>query len=86
MSILPVSLIQVVSAVLDIYTFILIARALLSWVNPDPYNKIVQFLYQITEPVLAPVRRVVPTMGGLDLSVLIVLIGIQILRSAIFRL
>ena len=80
---MPVSLVQVLSAILDVYTVILIARALMSWFNPDPSNKVVQFLYQVTEPVLAPVRRVIPTLGGLDLSVVVVLIAIQILSSAI---
>lgn len=80
---MPVSLVEVLSAILNVYTFVLIARALMSWVNPDPENKIVQFLYQVTEPVLAPVRRVLPSFGGLDLSVLVVLIVIQMLGSAI---
>ena len=77
----PISLIQVLGAILDLYAFILIARALISWVSPDPRNKIVQFLYQITEPVLAPVRQVVPPIGGLDLSLVVVLIVIQVLRA-----
>ena len=82
MSAVPISLVQVLAAILDLYTFILIARALISWVSLDPRNKIVQFLYQITEPVLAPVRRVVPPIGGLDLSLLVVLVLIQVLRAS----
>ena len=77
----PISLIQVLGAILDLYAFILIARALISWVSLDPRNKIVQFLYQITEPVLAPVRQVAPPIGGLDLSLVVVLIVIQVLRA-----
>ncbi len=77
----PISLIQVLGAILDLYAFILIARALISWVSPDPRNKIVQFLYQITEPVLAPVRQVVPPIGRFDLSLVVVLIVIQVLRA-----
>ena len=77
----PISLIQVLGAILDLYAFILIARALISWVSPGSRNKIVQFLYQITEPVLAPVRQVVPPIGGLDLSLVVVLIVIQVLRA-----
>ncbi len=83
MSVVPISLTQVLVAILDLYTFILIARALFSWFNPDPRNKIIQFLYQITEPVLVPVRRVIPPIGGLDLSILVVLIIIQILRNMV---
>ncbi len=77
----PISLIQVLGAILNLYAFILIARALISWVSPDPRNKIVQFLYQITEPVLAPVRQVVPPIGRFDLSLVVVLIVIQVLRA-----
>lgn len=72
---------DVLSLVLTLYTWILIARALVSWVSPDPYNPIVQFLHRVTEPVLAPVRRRLPGYGtGLDLSPLIVIIAILFLR------
>lgn len=57
---------------LTIYMWIIIARAVISWVNPDPYNPIVRFLYQATEPVLAPIRRRLPMMG-IDFSPLIVI-------------
>jgi YggT family protein len=66
---------------LTIYLWIIIARALLSWVNPDPYNPIVRFLYNITEPVLGWVRRRVPLIfGGLDLTPLLVLLAIIFLQ------
>ena len=61
---------------LTIYMYIVIARALISWVNPDPRNPIVRFLYNATEPLLYRVRRAVPYMGGMDFSPLIVIIGI----------
>ena len=55
--------IQVVSVVLQVYSYVLLARALISWIpNLDPYNPIVQFLYQITEPVLEPIRKLVPPL------------------------
>ena len=53
-------LIRFVGWLLDIYSYIIIAAALISWVSPDPRNPIVQFLRQITEPVLGPVRRLLP--------------------------
>jgi YggT family protein len=66
---------------LTIYLWLIIARALLSWVNPDPYNPIVRFLYNITEPVLGWVRRRVPLIfGGLDLTPLLVLLAIIFLQ------
>ena len=66
---------------LTIYMYIIIARAIISWVNPDPYNPIVRFLNQVTEPVLFRVRRVLPAMGGLDLSPLLVLLAIIFLQK-----
>ena len=66
---------------LDIYMWLIIARAILSWVNPDPYNPIVRFLYNVTEPVLSYLRRRLPLVyGGLDLSPLAVLAAILFLR------
>jgi YggT family protein len=64
------------------YFWIIIARAVLSWVNPDPFNPIVRFLYRVTEPVLRPIRHRLPTMTiGLDLSPMVVLLAIYFLES-----
>ena len=71
----------VLGMVLTLYIYIVIARALLSWVNPDPRNPIVRFLYNATEPLLYRVRRVQPFMGGIDFSPLVVIIGIYFLQS-----
>ena len=75
------ALAYVLDFILTVYMYILIARAILSWVNPDPYNPIVSFLYRVTEPVLYRVRRVLPDMGGLDLSPLLVLLAIFFLQK-----
>jgi YggT family protein len=73
---------NLVNLVLIAYMWIIIARAVLSWVNPDPYNPIVRFLYRVTEPVLRPVRYRLPTMQmGLDLSPMIVLLVIYFLQQ-----
>ena len=93
------NLLWAVATVLDyilwLYMFIVIARAVLSWVSPDPYNPIVQFLYRATEPVLQPIRRWLPTGGfGIDFSPLIVIFAIwflqmflvESLRGVAFRL
>lgn len=74
------ALAQILNIGLEIYFWILIVRALISWVNPDPYNPIVRFLYQATEPVLGRIRRVLPMMGGLDLSPLIAILAIMFIR------
>ncbi|HYS43586.1 MAG TPA: YggT family protein [Geobacteraceae bacterium] len=71
----------ILKIVLNIYMWIIIGRALISWVNPDPYNPIVKFLYRATEPLLYRVRRVLPVMGGLDLSPLVVLLAIVFLQN-----
>ncbi len=61
----------------------LLIRALLSWVNPDPYNPIVQFLEKFTEPVLSPIRRVLPVSlkFGIDISPVIAFLAIMFIRS-----
>ncbi len=65
----------VIHYLLNIYMWLIIIRALLSWVNPDPYNPIVSFLYQVTEPVLYRIRRFLPIRGlGIDLSPILVFI------------
>jgi len=71
---------------LDIYSMIIIVAALISWVSPDPRNPIVMFLRQLTEPVLAPIRRLLPPRktGGLDFSPLIVIIAIQFVERVVF--
>ncbi|HEY4707600.1 MAG TPA: YggT family protein [Thermodesulfobacteriota bacterium] len=74
---------KILDMALTIYFWIIVVRALISWVNPDPYNPIVRFLYQVTEPVLARVRRFIPYTGGLDLSPLIVIFVIYFIQYAI---
>lgn len=78
--------ISILAGALRFYAFVLIARALISWFRPDPYNPLVRTLYNVTEPVLEPVRRIIPPLGGLDLSILIVLIGLQLLSGFLFSL
>jgi YggT family protein len=75
------ALATILNLALTVYMWVIIARALLSWVNPDPFNPIVRFLYNITEPVLSWVRRRVPVVfGGLDLAPLLVLLAIYFLQ------
>ncbi len=74
---------QVLNMLLSLYMWIIIARAVLSWVNPDPYNPIVRFINQATEPVLYQVRRYLPSFGGIDFSPIVVLLLIVFLREAI---
>jgi len=70
----------VLDMALTLYLFIVIARAILSWVNPDPYNAIVRFIHNATEPVLYRVRSKIPYLGGIDLSPLVVIAVIYFMR------
>jgi len=71
----------ILDLVLEFYMYVIIARAILSWVSPDPYNPIVQFLYKVTEPVLYPIRRWTGSYSsGLDLSPMIVILVIIFLK------
>jgi YggT family protein len=83
--VLPHNLVQFIGWLLDLYSYVIIAAAIITWVSPDPRNPIVQFLYKATEPVLRPVRNLLPPWktGGLDLSPLIVIIAIQFIERVI---
>jgi YggT family protein len=74
---------RVFDLVLTLYMWVIIARALISWVNPDPWNPIVQFLDRITEPVLAPIRRRLGWQVGIDLSPLVAILVIYFLQYAL---
>jgi YggT family protein len=76
------ALAKVLDTLLTAYMWIIIIRALLSWVNPDPWNPIVQFLYRVTEPVLRPIRRLIPTGNiGIDFSPLVVILAIVFIQN-----
>jgi YggT family protein len=84
------NLIAAVAHILDIaltvYMWIIVIRAVLSWVNPDPYNPIVRFIHQVTEPVMAPIRRWMPIRGlGIDFSPIIILLVIVFLQSFLVK-
>ena len=78
------ALANLIDLVLNAYLLIVIARAVLSWVSPDPYNPIVRFIIRVTEPVLGPIRdrlRLPTVAMGLDLSPMVVLLAIYFLKS-----
>ena len=78
-----VALARLIDLVLVAYMWLIIARALISWVNPDPYNPIVRFLYTVTDPVLYRLRRALPFLytSGVDLSPIVIVVGIYFLQS-----
>ena len=88
LSIIRIKLVQLVSTLLTLYMWVVIISALLSWVNPDPYNPIVRFLRNITDPVYARIRRLLPfvVIGGIDLSPVVVIVAVQILSALLDKL
>ncbi len=92
MNVLIVAIARILDLAFNIYIFIVIARALVSWVNPDPYNPIVRFLHNATDPVLYRIRRLLPFLqvGGIDLSpmALLILLSVcqQVLGTFLYRL
>ena len=83
---LIVAFARILDIVLTGYMWILIVRALLSWVSPDPYNPIVRALYSITEPLLSFLRRKFPLMAGsIDFSPMIAILGILFLQHFLVR-
>ncbi len=83
------NLIRAIAVILNwmlwIYMWLLVARAVITWVGPDPYNPIVQFLNRVTEPVLRRVRRLVPIPGQFDFSPLVVILGLVFLQLFVVR-
>ena len=77
---------RIIDMGLTLYMWLIIIRAIISWVNPDPYNPIIRFLYSVTEPVLYQVRRLIPMKGiGIDFSPIIVILVIVFLQSFLVR-
>lgn len=77
---------QVLDVVLSAYMWVIIIAALISWVNPDPYNPIVRFLHAVTDPVLRPVRRLIGyRLGPIDVSPMIVILAIMFIQRFLIR-
>lgn len=84
---LLVALARILDIILTLLYWLILIRAIISWVNPDPYNPIVQFLYKTTEPILYPIRRILP-LGfrfGIDISPIIAFFAIMFLKSFLIR-
>lgn len=81
------SVYQLVDLVFTLYSYIVIGRAVISWVNPDPYNPIVRFLHNATEPVLARMRRYLPLQfSGIDLSPIALLLALTIIEKLLLNI
>lgn len=69
-----------VGQLIGLYEIVLIVRIVLTWIPHNPYHPAVTFLYKITEPVLEPVRRVIPSIGGIDVSPIVVFIVLHLIK------
>ena len=87
LSTLLVAIANILNMVINLYIWIVIIAALISWVRPDPYNPIVQILYRLTEPAYAFIRRYIPTnFGGLDIAPLILILGLEFIQLFVVQL
>jgi YggT family protein len=78
------AIVNLLDFLFTVYMYVIIARAVISWVNADPYNPIVRFVYEATEPLLSRIRRFLPvSMGGIDFSPMILILAIIFLQSFI---
>ncbi|MBS1126998.1 MAG: yggt family protein [Nitrospirae bacterium] len=83
---LLIAVAKIIDTLLEIYKWVIIIAALISWVNPDPYNPIVRFLHAVTEPVFRPIRRLVGyRLGPIDISPIIVILAIIFIQSFLVR-
>jgi YggT family protein len=77
---------EIVNALLNVYYWVVIIAALISWVNPDPYNPVVRFLRIVTEPVMRPIRRLIGhRLGPIDISPIIVIFAIIFIQKFLVR-
>jgi YggT family protein len=83
-------LVPIINAIYYILLILIFARFILSWVRPDPYHPtwgpVLRFVYQATEPLLAPIRRILPATGGVDFSPMILLFALYFIRSFLFQI
>lgn len=80
------SLYYIVNVIFEVYTFLIIAQVLMSWIPHDRYHPIFRFIEDVTEPVLGPCRRLIPALGGIDFSPIIALMLLELLRRVILAL
>lgn len=75
---------MLLAILIDLYSLVVIGAVVISWIQLPPSNPIANIIHSLTEPVLAPIRRAVPAMGGLDFSPMLLLIGLQMLKGLLF--
>ena len=84
MNAILISILQFINLIVSLYIWVVIAAALITWVQPNPYNPIVRFLWNVTEPVYAYIRRYIPTnIGGFDIAPIILILALEFLQILI---
>ena len=78
------ALVELLKLLINVFVFAILIQVIISWVNPGTYNPAVSLVYNLTEPVLRVVRNVIPSIGGIDLSPLVVLVGFQLIKMLVF--
>jgi len=79
-----ISILQFINLIIGLYIWVVIIAALITWVQPNPYNPIVKFLWNVTEPVYRFIRKYIPTtFGGFDISPIILILGLEFLQILI---
>ncbi|MGQ9552758.1 MAG: YggT family protein [Anaerolineae bacterium] len=76
-------LLNFVNILFDVLSLAILVRVVLSWFRVDPYNRFVQILYQVTEPVLAPIRRIIPPIGMIDITPIVALLILQVVQRIV---
>jgi YggT family protein len=84
LSIWPI--IRLVNIAFQVLVYLIIARCLLSFVRHNPYQPVIRFIYDVTEPVMAPFRRMIPSAGGLDFSPFIAILAVELVRYVVIQL
>jgi YggT family protein len=83
---LTYQLIGIINIAFRILVYLIIARCILSFVRHDPYQPIIRFIYDVTEPVMKPFRRIIPSAGGLDFSPFIAVLAVEVVRVLVIQL
>ena len=81
-----ITLYRLIDTVFRLLDLAILLRVLFSWINPDPYNPLVRFIYDVTEPILAPLRRFIPPFGGLDITPIVALLIMDFVRRILLAL
>jgi YggT family protein len=76
----------ILSSIFNILYILILVRVIMSWIRPNPYHPLVQIVYQFTEPIMVPARRLIPPMNGIDFSPMVVLIALSLIQKLILSL